>query len=136
MNPLAAITWLAMLAPPATRLSDVERFPPADHLRACVKANLEYQCWLNHQIVWRSSGGRDCSGLQDAYAETKQLHAIYDALGGAAGYDGPSMESNPDGAMSYRLHWLWRFRELVGEAAYWSGELPPPVPLWRFEVVR
>ena len=38
-----------------------------------------------------------------------------------------------EAAKEYRLSWLQRFRELVGEDVYWgSAPLPPTVPLWRF----
>ncbi len=27
---------------------------------------------------------------------------------------------------------LKKLRRMIGEEAYWTGTLPPPVPLWRF----
>lgn len=132
-SPLAIAVALLMLPPPSEPLESIQsRFPPPQHIRACVNFNRDYQLWLERQILWAKSGGRDCQDMEEALSETKHLHAVYDAIGGAVGYDGPSMESNPEGATVYRLQWLGRFRELAGDAAYWSGELPPPVPCHRF----
>ena len=130
---MQTLVMVAMLSPPACRLEDAERFPPPFMIHKAVADNVEYRLWLEKQILWDSAGGRERLELQEALSETLALHAIHDSLGGGIGYDGPSMESNPEAAKEYRLLWFSRFRELVGEDVYWgSAPLPPPLPLWRF----
>lgn len=129
---IQACVTVAMLAPPPCTLMDAERFPPPQYLWICARQNREYQLWCEAQILWASSGGRERYDLQEALTEARALYSIIDAAGGSVGYDGPSMESDPEGATAYRLRWLGTLRELIGEEAYQSGQLPPPLPLWRF----
>ena len=110
-----ALVTVTMLSPPACQLEDAERFPPPTMIRQAVNANVEYRLWLEKQILWDSAGGRERVELQEALSETRMLYAIWDACGGGVGFDGPSMESSPEAAKEYRLSWLQRFRELVGE---------------------
>ena len=56
---IALVVGLVIFTPPETTLADVERFPPAQHIRECVIFNREYQLWLERQILWANSGGRD-----------------------------------------------------------------------------
>jgi hypothetical protein len=63
------------------------------------------------------------SELRQALQETEQLYQIWDNV--------------RDARCDYyyvtvRRHALKRLRELAGEEAYYSGNLPPCVPLWRF----
>lgn len=131
---LAVLVFVAALTPPPCRLEDARRFPPPAYIRQAVNLNKEYQAHLGRLILWREQSGRDCSNLREALDEARHLLIVYDSIGGGIGYDGPQ-EPGP-GATEYRLRWLNSFRELVGEEAYWSAELPPPVPCWRFAWTR
>lgn len=64
---------------------------------------------------------------QATLQETEQLYQIWDTV--------------RDARCEYyyvtvRRQALKRLRELVGEESYYSGQLPPYVPLWRFQVMR
>jgi hypothetical protein len=65
--------------------------------------------------------------LRTIVAETDWLYRIYDALRDArCEYF----------YVTYRRQALAQLRDLVGMEAYYSGQLPPHVPLWRIPEAR
>jgi hypothetical protein len=62
--------------------------------------------------------------LSDVLGETDRLREIWQAAAEAAA---------EDHIWVCRRQALRRLQELIGDEAYYSGNLPPCVPLWRFE---
>lgn len=60
-----------------------------------------------------------------AYAETKELHKIHDLLDDAF---------HENFNLFRKRKSLCELRKRIGEKNFYSGILPPPVPIWRFEL--
>jgi len=105
-------------APP---LADCLRFPDRTMVHDLLSFNYAYR---RHLEVRQSLERTDRSELQAALRETDTLYRIWDAV--------------RDVRCEYyyvavRRRALKRLRELLGEEAYSNGQLPPVVPLWRFQ---
>ena len=130
MDVLTAFVWCAMLSPPPCQLSDSDRFPPPEICYAALRFNAEYQADLCGKMAWNV--GRDTSNLHEAYDEAKRVWHVWDACnGGIGGEEGEHQKST-----GYRLYWLGRLRDMIGEEAYLAGRLPPSVPLRFFGYIR
>ncbi|HEV3258915.1 MAG TPA: hypothetical protein VG013_18740 [Gemmataceae bacterium] len=64
--------------------------------------------------------------LDAALHEAEQLQDLWDTVKGAR------CEYY---FVSYRRECLKKLREMMGDRAYYNGQLPPPVPLWRFQEI-
>lgn len=108
-------------APP---LSDVHRLPPRDDLIAAIEFNRRFR-----RRVWeRADLELDRSeALREVVAEADLIYAVYDAARDARCEFYYS---------TVRRQALKRLRNLLGDAAYNRCELPPCVPLWRFNELR
>jgi hypothetical protein len=104
-------------APP---LQDCMRFPDRALVNELLAFNRSYRQHLdNRQSLEQSSWWE----LREAVQETERLYIIWDTV--------------RDARCDYyyvtvRRQALKKLRETVGEADYWSGRLPPHVPVWRF----
>src|SRR5438093_1541624 len=88
--------------------------------------------WFHSTPYWRSRFRQPLEllnwwELRVALQETDHLYQVWDAV--------------RDARCDYyyvtvRRLALKRLRDLVGEEAYYSSNLPPCVPLWRFEQIR
>lgn len=114
MDPMTLVVWCVMTCPRETSLADCRRFPPPDFCRQQMKRLMDRRCWIEGQMAWYA--GRDVSDWITLRNEVIYLWSVWDACNAAVGGEGPSEE--------HRMKWLIRFRELVGEEAYWSGQLP------------
>lgn len=108
-------------APP---LSDSLRFPDRESVNEMLTFNRAYR---QHIDVRQSVELAHWWDHQAALQETEQLYQIWDTV--------------RDARCEYyyvtvRRQALKRLRELLGEAEYHSGQLPPYVPVWRFRVMR
>jgi hypothetical protein len=108
-------------APPA---SDAVRFPD----RVAVNDLLAFNRAFKQYVEVRQPGepGR-CWELRDAITEIDHLYHVWDTV--------------RDTRCEYyyvtvRRQALKRLRDLLGEQAYYSGKLPPHVPLWRCQEIR
>jgi hypothetical protein len=108
-------------APP---VSDSFRFPDREAINEMLSFNRAYRQYIDiRQAVELSHWWEHQATLQ----ETEQLYQIWDTV--------------RDSRCEYyyvtvRRQALKRLREQLGEQAYYSGELPPYVPLWRFHVMN
>jgi hypothetical protein len=107
-------------APP---LSDGFRFPERSAISDMLAFNRAYRQNLDNRLsvemvrVWE---------LQEAVQEADRLYQVWDLV--------------RDARCDYyyvtvRRQALKRLRDLVGQEAYYSGNLPPYVPLWRFQTI-
>jgi hypothetical protein len=108
-------------APPA---NDCERFPD----RAAINDLLSFNRAYRQHIDVRQPGepGRWLE-IRNALQETDHLYQVWDTV--------------RDARCEYyyvtvRRTALKRLRELVGEDAYYSGKLPPHVPVWRCQAIH
>lgn len=113
------LRWREALAYPA--LADCQRLPSQETIRQLLAFNGAYRQCLE---VRRRLRRHEWDVLTEALRETDELMQIWQAAREATAEE---------------QHWvcrrraLHRLRELIGSDAYASGELPPCVPLWRFE---
>ena len=106
--------------PPDPPLCDLQRLPPAPVAREAIAFNRRCHRVLAtradtelHREQWWT----------DVLSETDQLYYVWDALADA---------HNESQSIAFRRQSLGRLRELIGSEAYYSGRLPPSVPVWRF----
>lgn len=105
----------------APALDDCFRFPDRATVNDLLAFNRAYRQQIDfRQPVELAHGGE----LRGAVQETDRLYQIWDTV--------------RDARCDYyyvtvRRQALKRLRDLVGEEAYYSGNLPPCVPLWRFQ---
>lgn len=108
-------------APPA---SDAHRFPDRSLVNEYLAFNREYR----QQLDMRTAGDpARYWQLREALQEADRLYLIWDAV--------------RDARCEYyfvtvRRQALKRLREMLGEEAYYGGQLPPYVPLHRFHSIR
>jgi hypothetical protein len=106
-------------APP---LDDCLWMPPACVIRECRTLNLGYQQCLDMR---RQVALHRQDELTEALAEARSLAEVW-CLVEAASCSSKSWVC--------RRRALQRLQEVLGPDAYYNGQLPPCVPLWRFEV--
>jgi hypothetical protein len=108
----------------APLLSDSCRFPERSAISDMLSFNRAYRQNLDNRLsvevvrVWE---------LQEALQETDHLYQVWDLV--------------RDARCDYyyvtvRRQALKRLRDMVGGNVYYSGTLPPHVPLWRFQTVE
>ena len=98
--------------PDRTAVNDMLAYNRAYRQHIDIRQSVELAHWWEHQAT-----------LQ----ETEQLYQIWDTV--------------RDARCEYyyvtvRRQALKRLRELLGEDDYYSGQLPPYVPVWRFRVMK
>jgi hypothetical protein len=104
----------------APLLNDSLRFPDRETANAFLALNRAYRQHINVRqpvelLHWYELG--------TALRETERLYQIWEAVRDAR---------CEHYYVTVRRQALQRLRELVGEEAYYHGDLPPCVPLWRF----
>jgi hypothetical protein len=108
----------------APALGDSLRFPEREAVNEMLSFNRAYRQHIDiRQSVELSHWWEHQATLQ----ETEQLYQIWDTV--------------RDARCEYyyvtvRRQALKRLRELLGDDDYYSGQLPPYVPVWRFQVMR
>lgn len=107
-------------APP---LSDRFRFPNADFCSSMKSMNRLYYTHIQ--------------GLQESYPE--QFETINTILGETndlwCAWDKVHDSYNDNYSVYYRRSRLKSLRKQIGWQNYFSGALPPPVPIWRFWII-
>ncbi len=108
-------------APP---LRDARRLPD----RSAVGDLLSFNRAYRRNLESRRAIDRDRGPIiHDATREADRLYQVWDAV----------REARCDiYYVPVRRKALKRLREVLGDVAYQSGQLPPPVPLWRFVDIR
>lgn len=107
----------------APSLQDCLRFPDRASVNDLLGFNRAYR---QHVDVRQPVELAHWWGLRAALQETDQLYQIWDTV--------------RDARCEYyyvtvRRQALKRLREMIGDEAYYSGNLPPCVPLWRFQEI-
>jgi hypothetical protein len=115
------IAWV-LSDPPS---GDGWRIPPVPYLRAGLDFNRAYQSHLRERLDWVSY---DRGELYAALAEAEALYVTWDAAWGAR----PDYTCSPEVKAMY----LRKFRLALGREAYRQMELPPCVPVHRFNQLR
>ena len=122
MNTVLAAALVVLLSPPATRLEDLERFPPLWAAEGNCLFQVEHRQWIDKQLeaCW-------CEECRAHYAgwsrEQFALWWLWDSLRYAA---------DPQRDLPTRMRWLEEVRMILGEADWLAGRMPEPVPAWRF----
>jgi hypothetical protein len=104
-------------APP---LQDCMRFPDRALINELLAFNRAYRQHLDNRQALEQAFWWE---LREAVQETERLYEVWDTV--------------RDARCDYyyitvRRQALKKLRATVGENAYWSGRLPPHVPIWRF----
>ena len=109
---------------PQPSLMERVRFPPREIACEAMKFNRAYRrhveerqaLELHHWWYW-----------QEVIGETDYLYHCWDWLHAAQGGEGRDED--------YWRRSLQRLHELLGDDAYFQGVMPPPAPLWRFQLM-
>jgi len=105
------------------RVDDCLRFPDRAAATEMLEFNRTYRRFLD--VRQQVEPARWCE-FQDVLEETDHLYRIWDTV----------RDARCDGYYVYsRRQALKRLREMIGAEAYYSGRLPPYVPLWRFQQI-
>jgi len=103
----------------APRASEVERFPGRDLVSDMMKFNRDYKKSVEERLDLDMIHGDE---LRTILMETDNLHKIYAAIADArCDYY----------YVTYRRQQLAEIRDRVGLESFYTGQLPPHVPLWR-----
>jgi hypothetical protein len=102
-------------------LSDCRRLPPATAIRQMLAFNAAYRQYLEARRWVRR---HEWEELTEILSETDRLREVWQAAAEAVA---------EDHIWVCRRQALRRLQELIGDEGYYSGNLPPCVPLWRFE---
>lgn len=107
----------------APSLSDGNRFPERGAISDMLAFNRAYRQSLDSRLAVELVRWWE---LQEAVQETDRLYAVWDLV--------------RDARCDYyyvtvRRGALKRLRDMVGPELYYSGNMPPYVPLWRFQVI-
>lgn len=119
-------TWHAILkdAPP---LRYADRLPTCAAAEAAMQFNRDHQRWLNGELA-AAAGRADPNyreELRDWAAENSRLADVWCDVRQATAND----------YYSGRRGALQRLRDRLGDDAVLLGELPPCVPVWRFQTI-
>ena len=108
----------------APRVAEVNRFPARDLVGDMLACNRSYRDGINSRLDIDMVHADE---LRTIIAETDLLYRIYDALRDArCEYF----------YVTYRRQALAQLRDLIGIEAFYGGQLPPHVPLWRIPEAR
>jgi len=108
----------------APRLYECYRWPPRSVCLDAKHFNEVHRQWVDGQLGFFLHRVEE---LRADREETMFLWHVWDALEGAT-----HVEMGP----SYRRRWMMRYKELVGDERFYSGELLPSIPVWRCRVVK
>jgi hypothetical protein len=108
----------------APTLNDCQRFPDRDAVNELLSFNRAYRQHLGLRQPMELARWWD---LRTALQETDHLYQVWDNV--------------RDARCEYyyvtvRRQALKKLREMIGEDAYYTGQMPPPVPIWRFREVE
>lgn len=146
LSPL--LPWLLLAPWPEglPPLTDLERFPPAAVVNLEYKRASDHLSWVAErhgesqgQYEWlqvNGGGSRyveirkpDPQAIQRAwYVRQEQARRTYEVWGALKAVT----DSKEEGNEQVCREGLNNLRELLGRERYFCGELPPPIPAWRF----
>jgi hypothetical protein len=100
--------------------SDLIRFPDRAVVNELLSFNRAYRAYVE---TCQPSNEAQSARLHAAKTEVDHLHQVWSLV-----HDARSDYYY----VALRRQALKKLRELIGDDAYYAGELPPHVPLWRF----
>jgi hypothetical protein len=108
----------------APKMCDAQRFPDRNTVNDLLAFNRSYRRHLDSRQALEQDRGHN---LRTALKETDYLYQVWDSV--------------RDARCEYyyitvRRQALNRLRQMVGPEAYNTADLPPYVPLWRFQVMN
>lgn len=106
-------------APPST---DARLFPTAEHCQKLIDFNVEHQSWLDAQVIifpWKN--------FDNWIAENRKLKYTWELV---------KYSTQDYHDLSKRRLALKHLRHTLGDDAYYRGQLPPHVPVWRFQRIN
>ena len=114
--------WAVSLknAPP---LADHHWLPSQEIIKTAIAFNEQHRAWLEMRAAARPW----CVGTEHALEQTRRLGLAWTSARDAI---------NEGGQWNERRVSLARLRELIGERAYYAGEMPPWVPVGWFAAIR
>lgn len=104
----------------APNLADADRLIDRETINHYLAFNRQYRNTLDHYII------RD-ENIRNAISETDNLYQIWDTM-----RDAKCLYYY----VNVRRAALQILRDKVGEAAYYSNDWPPYLPLWRFNTIN
>jgi hypothetical protein len=108
----------------APKAAEVNRFPGRDLVGDMLAFNRGYRDSVNSRLDLDMVHADE---LRTILSETDLLYRVYDAVRDArCEYF----------YVTYRRQALAQLRDLIGEEAFYGGQLPPHVPLWRIPEAR
>lgn len=117
--------WLALLlAPQLPPLTDLNVFAPHQAVHVQYETARDHYCWIRREYYHAQAEGNGyLEGFLVGWLEDAEYcYRCWDALDDATG------EFLDEDTRRGRLVQL---RDLLGPRDYYSGRMPPPVPLWR-----
>jgi hypothetical protein len=105
----------------APLVEESERFPDWRAIDGFLAFNRAYARDLQTRLALDTVHAEH---LRQARAENDYLHRVWSTL----------RDARPLYNVCYRRQALLRVRELIGDEAFYSGRMPPYVPVWRFPV--
>jgi hypothetical protein len=107
---------------PAAR--DGDRFPDRDKVNDMLAFNFAFRQHLDNEKLMRPSRADE---IQLALQEANRLHQIWEIVRDAR---------SDFYHIAVRRQALKELRNTIGDEAYYSGNLPPHVPFWRFQSIN
>ncbi len=103
----------------APHVSELERFPGADLLHEMLRFNHSFHDHVKDRMAFDTIHEDE---LRATLLETEELRRIYNAV----------LDARCDHYhVTYRRQLLAKLRDMVGYQAFYTGCLPPHVPVWR-----
>lgn len=119
---------LLILLDPRPPLSDLARFPSIDVVEYELKCNRLYHDYI---LSRRAVEHRHWWVMHEVVVETNQLHTAWDTLWRAQLHGHSHI-----GRGNKQRDGLARLRELLGPERYYAGEMPPAIPIHRFNQIN
>jgi hypothetical protein len=103
---------------------DSLRFPDREHISELLKFNRAYRQYVEAMQVTQLHRAND---WREVLTETDQLYHTWDLMRDARceWY-----------YVNIRRQALQKLRDKIGPDAYYRGQMPPHVPIWRFQVIN
>lgn len=115
---VAIVLLLKIVDPPPLQAAELYTWMSRVHARACMTVNREYQQALHrHRLLFPDQ----CHAELE---EACKLYRVWDAIDDCHSSDKETVQLA-----------LIKLKETLGEDAFWRGEVPPPVPLWRIPIL-
>lgn len=127
---LLSLWWAALPAEPPVSLDDLSRFPPESTAAYVVSLGGRCEDWFRfHRATDLRRSHRWDAALYDLHACRGPWKELYESA------RSQQWDAGPEQPASARLDALLRLRRLIGRDAYHLGRMPPPIPVWWFEVI-